>query len=338
MAETVFVSGASGYIAQHLVKQLLEKGYKVVGTVRSESKGAHLASLFQTPNFSYEIVPDIGPEGAFDEALKKHPEVTVFYHTASPFHFQATNPEEELLKPAVNGTKNALTAIAKYGPNIRKVVITSSYGAIGTAEKENVASYTTNEDTWNEVTWDQAKSDPILGYRGSKKFAEKAAWEFVETQKPNFELNVINPSYLFGPQAFDSEALGTLNTSSEIINGLLNLPPGAEVPETRGGFVDVRDAAKAHIVAAEKDIKNQRFLVNTDRFTAQDMVDIMNKRFESLRGKIAVGNPGAGKAVREKMCKVDNAKTRRILDFEFRDLETTVYDTVKQILDAKAKL
>lgn len=336
MPESVFVSGATGFIAQHLVKLLLEKGYKVVGTVRSESKGTHLSKLLNSANFSYEIVPDIEPEGAFDEALKKHPEVTVFLHTASPFHFKATNSEEELLKPAVNGTKNALKAIEKYGPQIKKVVVTSSYAAISTAEKEGDASHTNNEDSWNEISWEEAKKDAYAGYRGSKKFAEKAAWDYVAEEKPKFVINYVNPSFVFGPQAFDSELKDNLNTSSEILNGFLKMKPDSKVPGTRGGFVDVRDVAKAHVVAFEKNLSNERLLLNAGRFAAQDILDILNEKFSALKGKIPEGKPGAGKAVNDRMCKIVNDKTKQILGFQLIDLETTVYDSVKQILDAKA--
>ena len=79
-------------------------------------------------------------------------------------------------------------------------------------------------------------------------------------------------------------------------------------------------------------------LLNAGRFAAQDILDILNDKFESLRGQIPKGTPGAGKAVNEKMCKIENERTKEILGFKLIDLETTVYDSVKQILDAKAKL
>ncbi|KAM9898575.1 hypothetical protein OXX69_009814, partial [Metschnikowia pulcherrima] len=157
MSTSVFVSGATGFIAQHIVQLLLSKGYSVVGTVRSAEKGDHLTKLFNSDKFSYEIVPDVEPVGAFDEALKKHPEVTVFLHTASPFHFKATNVEEELLKPAVNGTKNALSAIQKYGPQITKVVVTSSYAAIATAELVTDPNHTNTEESWNTISWEDSQ-------------------------------------------------------------------------------------------------------------------------------------------------------------------------------------
>ena len=76
---TVIVSGATGFIAQHVVKLLLSKNYQVIGTVRSQSKGEGLLKLFNNPtNLKFEIVEDVGSEGAFDNVLKSHPEATIF--------------------------------------------------------------------------------------------------------------------------------------------------------------------------------------------------------------------------------------------------------------------
>lgn len=338
MLTSVFVSGATGFIAQHIVKLLLAQGYKVVGTVRSASKGEHLAKLLDSPNFSYEVVADVEPVGAFDEALKAHPEVTVFLHTASPFHFKATDAEKELLLPAVNGTKNALTAIAKYGPQIKNVVVTSSYAAISTAENEANPDKIHDEDSWNDITWEASKVDAIAGYRGSKKFAEKAAWDFVAAEKPDFVINYVNPSFVFGPQAFDSEVKDSLNTSSEIINLLVKLTPESKIPGVRGGFVDVRDVAKAHLVAFEKPIKNKRLLLNAGRFAAQDIIDILNENVELLKGKLPVGSPGAGAAINASMCHIVNNKTKETLGFPLIDLKKTVLDSVDQILASGSKL
>jgi len=338
MSKSVFVSGATGFIAQHILVNLLQKGYNVVGTVRSQAKGEHLAKLLGSPNFSYEIVADVEPAGAFDEALKNHPEVTIFLHTASPFHFNTSNVEDDLLKPAVNGTKNALAAIKKYGPQITNVVVTSSYAAISTAGTEEDPNQVNNEESWNKTTWEESKTNAVLGYRGSKMFAEKAAWDFVAQEKPSFTINYINPSFVFGPQAFDSEVKDSLNTSSEIINSLLKLQPDSQVPGVKGGFVDVRDVAKAHLVAFEEPIANKRLLLNAGRFCGQDLVDILNADFPELKGKIPVGEKGAGKSINDAMCKIVNDETKKILGFPLIDLKTSVDDTITQIIKAKGKL
>lgn len=81
--------------------------------------------------FNYTIIKDISSPGAFDNVLKQYPEIEIFLHTASPFHFKAGNIEQELLIPAINGTKNALLAIKQFGHKIKHVVITSSVVAVG---------------------------------------------------------------------------------------------------------------------------------------------------------------------------------------------------------------
>ena len=335
---TVIVSGATGFIAQHVVKQLLAKNYQVIGTVRSTAKGDHLLKLFNNPqNLSYEIVEDVGTKGAFDKVLQKHGEAKVFLHLASPFHFNVTDVEKELLLPAVDGTKNVLQAIYNFGNNIEKVVITSSYAAISTASKEADKNAIITEKDWNEISWQDALLNPVNGYRGSKKFAEKAAWDFIKSNdNVKFSLSTINPSFVFGPQSFGSEIKQSLNTSSEIINSILKLKPNDSIPASKGGWVDVRDVAKAHIIAFEnEDAKNQRILLNSGRFTSQSLVDIINDKFPDLKGKIPVGEPGSDKSViAESLATIDDTKSRELLRFEYYNLEQSVYDTVEQIVNA----
>lgn len=133
---TVFVSGVNGYIAQHILIDLLNKGYKVIGSVRSSSKGDDLIQKLQDvklpfENFKYVVVPEIGTPGAFDNALKENPDISVFLHTASPFRLDVTDIEQEILLPAINGIKNALLSAEKYASNLKHFVLTSSFAAIG---------------------------------------------------------------------------------------------------------------------------------------------------------------------------------------------------------------
>lgn len=332
---SVFVSGATGYIAQHIVKTLIENNYKVVGSVRSTEKGEKMKKLLRSANFNYEVVNDIQKEGSFNDALKNHPEVTVFLHTASPFHFQAKDVEKEMLMPAINGTKNALMAIKKYAPQVKRVVVTSSIAAIKVEAKENDSLFVTTEKTWNPISWEEALSNPISGYRGSKTFAEKAAWEFVEMEKPLFILSTVNPVIVFGPQAFDSEVNETLNTSAEMINKLLKLKPDDPVPPSNNAFIDVRDVAKAHIVAFEsEDAANQRLLLSESRFSSQLVLDLIHKNFPQLKLRIPLGVPGIYPDT-SKLSKTDNSKTKAIVGFPFIALEKSVVDTVQQIVTAE---
>lgn len=334
MSTTVLVSGASGFVALHTVKQLLQKGYTVVGSVRSTEKGENLKKLLNSDRFSYEIVKDIVPADAFDDFVKNHPEATVFLHTASPFNFTSTDVENDLLKPAVNGTKSALTAIKKYGPQIKRVVVTSSYVAMADFAAVQSPSVVINEQSWSPLDWETSLLNGVLGYCGSKKLAEKAAWEFVETEKPNFVLSTVNPVYVFGPQAFDELVKDNLNTSSEIINNILKLKSSdAEYPQTSGYVVDVRDVAEAHIVAFEKDeTKEKRLFLTTGPFTEQTILDVLHKDLPDLSKNYPVGKPGSDKERLVGQYTLDNQWTRDVLGFKLKTVEETIRDSAAQIL------
>lgn len=334
MSTTVLVSGASGFVALHTVKLLLAKGYTVVGSVRSTEKGENLKKLLKNDKFSYEIVKDIVPDDAFDDFVKNHPEATVFLHTASPFNFSSTDIENDLLKPAVNGTKSALSAIKKYGPQIKRVVVTSSYVAMADFSVAQSPTTIINEDSWSPLTWETSLTNSVLGYCGSKKFAEKAAWEFVEAEKPNFVLSTVNPVYVFGPQAFDELVKENLNTSSEIVNNILKLKsPDANVPQTTGYVVDVRDVAEAHIVAFEKEeTAGKRLFLTTGGFTEQTILDVLHKDFPEYSKNYPVGAPGSDKERLAGQYTVDNEWTRKVLGFKLKTVEETIRDSAAQIL------
>lgn len=338
MTTTVFVSGASGFIAQHIVKALVAKGYNVVGSVRSEGKGDALKLNLEDGKFQYEVVKDITGDGAFDLAIKKHPEVTVLLHTASPFFYDTTDPEKDLVIPAIDGTRNILTAITEYGPQIKRVVITSSDAALYSFEGEQDALKEFDESSWNAISYEDAIKDPIEAYYGAKTFAERLAWKFVDEKKPNFELAAVNPVYVFGPQAFDSEVRDKLNTSNEMINHLLKTGPQGTFDNDKGGFVDVRNVAEAHLFAFESDqAPGQRLFMNNCTFSTQMMVDVIGQKFPQLKEKLPQGTPGSGPDDVKTLAKKNNQKTRELTGIEFIPMEQTVEDVVSQILRREAK-
>ncbi|CAH2353976.1 putative NADPH-dependent methylglyoxal reductase Grp2p [[Candida] railenensis] len=325
MVATAFVSGATGFIAQHVIKQLLEKGYSVVGSVRSESKGENLKKNFATDKFSYEIVEDLETVGAFDTALKKHPEVTIFVHTASPVTFDAEDNEKDIILPAINGTVNVLKAIKATAPQIDKVVITSSVASQLTYSNPSAR---VSEDTWNDITYEQAKESGSGAYLGSKTFAEKAGIEFVKKEKPHFTISTVHPVFVFGPQVFDSEAKGKLNASNGYISRLLKLKEGS-LPEFSATFIDVRDVAAAHLIEIEKPSNGLRVLVKNEAFSSQSLLDIINKNFPELG--LIKGEPGA--PVNYDRI-TDDAKSREYLGLDYISIEQSVVDTVKQYIAA----
>lgn len=341
---TVFVSGANGFIASHIVNKLLESGYKVIGSVRSQAKADQLIRQFNHPNLSVYIVSEISAEGAFDGVFREHGQkIKIVLHTASPFHYNTENCERDLLLPAVRGTKSILEAIKKFGAtSVERVVITSSDAAVTSYESDLDSRNLHTEDTWNSITWQEACKDAEAAYYGSKTFAERAAWNFVQENgdKVKFKLSTVNPVWVFGPQLFDSNATGSLNTSCEYINDIVHSTPETKLDMSiAGGYIDVRDVARAHLVAFQKEeAVGKRLVLCAGRFTLVDIAQTLNEQFPSLKGKIASGDAAKSKQLLQSLARYDYSKTNHILSFDFLPFETTIHDTVAQILKEEGSL
>lgn len=327
----VIVTGANGYIAAHLVQQLLEKGYTVVGTLRSEEKGKLWKSRFGK-DFDYEVVSDFVKDGAFDDVVKNNEDATVFLHTASPVLKTFTDRKKDVIEPAINGTTNALKAAHKYGKNIKHFVYTSSTSAVLNNSKI-VPGQVVTEDLWNDVTLEEAQNSDKLAYAGSKTFAEKAAWDFVKNKNPQFTLTVVNPAYVFGPQAFDEDAKGELNFSAGIVGEILKLGKDDPIPEISGGGVDVRDVAKVHIQAFEKkETYGKRLIAKELFYNGQLILDYIRKNFPDSAEQLPLGDPGNVEEAAKKTFIIDNYATTTLLHYHWINLEQTVVDQIKQIL------
>ncbi|KAI5959579.1 uncharacterized protein KGF55_005223 [Candida pseudojiufengensis] len=340
--ETVFVTGATGFIAQHIVKQLIEKGYKTIGSVRSNEKGENLKSLIKQAGldsklFSYVVVPDIIKKESFDKVFEENPEITVVLHTASPVDFSVKDVQKGLVDPAVIGTKNILSS-AQQHKNIKHLVITSSTATVQDTTGNRPSTELVTEKSWNPITHDDLKSpsDGQLGYSLSKTLAGKEVVKFFENSNPHFTITSVLPTYVFGPQAFEVKDPNQLNHSAEIVNQVLKSKPGDTLPEQVGTFIDVRDVAHAHLKAFEiADKTNGKRLVTANTYWTNPLIaHIINKNFPDL--KIAKGSIElSDKEIKDKGQKFDFSATREILGFDYVPLEKSVVDSVKQILATK---
>lgn len=342
---TVFVSGANGFIAQHVVKLLLEQNYKVIGSARAQDKCNTLIEQFNNnSNLSMVVVPDLSKLDAFDAVFKEYGnEINVVLHTASPFRFNVTDVEKELLIPACNGTLGILESIKKYAADkVERVVITSSFGAILDPSKMGDKSFVFNETMWNPFTWEGCQSNPVFGYCASKKFAEQKAWEFLKENQNivKFKLTTVNPVHVFGPHVFDSDINDVMNCSTELANNFLKNGPTFEVnPNSKNQFIDVRDIANAHMYAFQKENTiGKRLLLSCGDFNEQDIVNVINSDFPSMKGKIPVGIPENAIVGKHTGAIVDCSKTKEILGYEFIDFKTSMDDTVEQILRVHGEL
>lgn len=342
---TVLVTGATGFIAQHIVKLLITSGYTVVGTVRLAEKGEKL--LVNTKSlgpglFRYSIVSDIAKTGAFDDVFAQYPEISIVLHTASPFLLDTTDFERDLINPAVKGTTNILEAIKTQVDagkcNIKRVVVTSSDAAIYSPIDEGNPELFHDETSWNNTTMEEALSlDAMFAYYASKAFAEKIAWRYAA--QPNFPpMTTVNPVYVFGPQAFDTEVSSTLNLSNETLNQVLKAGPTGKWENDMGGFIDVRDIARAHLAAFEQENTiGKRLYMTNGHFSVQMILDVINAKIPQLKGKVPLGTPGSGPTDILALAKCSNEATRKLLLFEFVSLEQTVLDVVGQVLACKPK-
>ena len=264
--EKVLVTGGSGFIALHCIDQLLEKGFMVRTTIRSESRKDEInKAMDKYPNLDQnlefhicDLLKDEGWEAAVDGC-------DYVLHVASPFILEVPSDENVLIKPAVDGTLRVLNACSK--AHVKKVVLTSSVAAVAYGHGA--------EKTYDESDWSNTGEDSgITPYAKSKTLAEKAAWNFVEeldTDK-KFDFTVINPVGVFGPML--TKDIGTSNSLvSRLING--ELPA---CPATHMGYVDVRDVAKAHVFSMlNSSTNNKRIIVSESEMFFVDVGRILNE-------------------------------------------------------------
>ena len=158
-ATTVLVSGANGFIAQHIVKQLLEKGYTVIGTVRSAAKGESLKQLTNSDKFSYEIVRDTEVKHAFDYVLDRHQNVDKFIDAVGTIPL-GVNYERQLIRRSAKGVIHILQSIRHHAPNVKKVVLTSSLAACLNVKQSADPNFVVDESSWNPDNVIAGKESP----------------------------------------------------------------------------------------------------------------------------------------------------------------------------------
>ncbi|KAI0260554.1 D-lactaldehyde dehydrogenase [Gloeopeniophorella convolvens] len=327
----VLITGANGYIAVWVVKSFLDAGYAVRGTVRSASKGEHLKTLFAGKgDLEVVVVEDITKEGAFDEVVQG---VDLVEHTASPFHFKATHPDD-LIIPAVKGTVGILESVKKFGSSVKRVVITSSVAAVLRVTTEPA---TFDESSWNEPAIQEinekgAASPPWTIYRASKTLAEKAAWEFYEKSKPSisWDLVVLNPPFVFGPPIHDVSSLTALNTSMQDLYDAVVLGKRDDAGLTQSAeWIDVRDLGIAHRLAGEKEAAGgERIIVSSGQYFWQEIVDTANSITPAPLPNLSKGKPELIKG-RPYHVKYVTAKMKSILGLEPRPLSDMIRDTLE---------
>ncbi|XP_048426344.1 phenylacetaldehyde reductase-like [Pyrus x bretschneideri] len=308
--KTVCVTGASGYIASWLVKLLLQKGYTVKGTVRDPNdskKTEHLRSLDGAKERFHLFKADLLEEGSFDAVVDGCQGV---FHTASPVLLSVTDPQGELLDPAVKGTLNVLQSCAKF-PSIKRVVLTSSIASV------MMTGVPLTSDAVLDETW---YSDPLFcekhkqWYFLSKTLAEDTAWKFARGN--GIDLVSLNPGHTIGPLLQP-----TLNVSVELLQNIMRGTQTLDV----NTFVDVRDVASAHIQAFEIPSASGRYCLVGQVADDHDTLKILRQICPTLT-LAEVVNPSDSKY------RVSKEKAKG-LGITFLPLETSLRDTIESLME-----
>jgi nucleoside-diphosphate-sugar epimerase len=276
----VLVTGGSGFIGSHSILQLLAAGHQVRTTVRNLNRESDVRAMLkqgaaEPGNRLSFATADLEKDEGWPRAVAGCDYVL---HIASPFPANMPQHEDELIVPAREGTLRVLRAARDAG--VKRVVLTSSFAAIGYGHKPQSAPFDEND-------WTDLDGDGLSPYVKSKTIAERAAWDFIASQTPNnaaanLELSVVNPVGVFGP------ALGPdYSTSILLVQRLMDgAIPG--VPRLYFGAVDVRDVADLHIRAmTHPAAKGQRFLALAGDFMSMlDIAKVLKSRLGAAAKKV----------------------------------------------------
>ncbi|GAA4391269.1 NAD-dependent epimerase/dehydratase family protein [Tsukamurella soli] len=335
----VLVTGGSGYLASWIVRYLLEDGRTVRATVRDPRKPKgleHLHTLAEQHPGRLTLHPaDLLDEGSFTEAMAG---CELVIHTASPFLMgKLDDPREQLIRPALEGTRNVLNSVNRTD-SVKRVVLTSSVVAI---YGDNIDMR--GRECFTDADWNTTSTDSHQEYSYSKTVAERQAWAMCAAQD-RWDLVTVHPGLVFGPSLTTSSASGTMTTIGHFTDGSMTF--GA--PALEMGVVDVRDAARTHIAAGFTPTAHGRYIATSGTVSLLDMGRILRGAFgrrrtfptrELPKVLVKIGAPAVGMTRKYVELNVgwplrfDNSRTRAELDLDFIPPEKTIVDHFQQMID-----
>ncbi len=269
--QIILVTGGAGYIGSWVVKYLVDEGHTVRVSVRDKSKTEKYDNLLEIGRESKGNIElweaDLTIDGSFDEAAKG---CDAIIHMASPFILETKNAQENIIKPALNGTRNVLSSATKSG-TVKKIVLTSSIAAV---HGDNADMVEQNIKAFNESHWNTTSNETHQPYSYSKTIAEKEAWKIHDAQN-QWNLVVINPGFVMGPPITKKSNSGSITFLNDVLSG--KFKTGA--PDLKFGFVDVRDIAKAHVLALKNNTAEGRHIVVNKVMNVIEFSNIIETNF-----------------------------------------------------------
>jgi dihydroflavonol-4-reductase len=265
----VLVTGVTGFLGAHTTIQLLDKGYEVVGTLRSKNRINAIKAVIakHTKNIHHLTFAEADLDDN-DIWLKLTKNVDYIQHIASPFPRTMRVNEDELITPAKKGTLNILKAASTN--QVKRVVMVSSLGSIAYGKTKKELDTTFDENDWTDVS---NLKDTTPYYR-SKTIAEKVAWDFIKQEKTGLELTTICPGAILGP-VIDNDYGTSANIIISLLNGRLRALPKIEFD-----IVDVRSVADLLIKAMEMpQAANNRYIAASGHFTYKEIAQILKQEY-----------------------------------------------------------
>jgi len=332
----VLVTGGSGFIGSHCILQLLNAGHEVRTTVRSLKREDQVRAMLKQGGLDAGsrlafVLADLENDAGWPEAVSG---CEFVLHVASPFPPGVPKSEDELVIPAREGTLRVLRAARD--ARVNRVVLTSSFAAIGYGHEPQITPFT-------EKDWTNPEAKDVTPYTKSKTLAERAAWDFIAREGGALELSVVNPVGVFGPVLGPDYSTSILLVQ-RMMDGAL---PGC--PKLWFGAVDVRDVADLHLRAMTHPAAGgERFLaVSGDFLSIIEIAGILKKNMgEAARRvptrelpnwlvRLASLREPAVKLITPELGKRKNGtteKARRLLGWAPRSREEAIVATAESLV------
>lgn len=335
--ELVLVTGGSGYIASNIIIQLLEQGYAVRATVRSLDKIDRVKKIvraggIENPTDLSFIETELSSENNWDKAME---DVAYVIHPASPTPKLNFKDEREMIDPAVNGVLYVLKAARD--AKVKRVVLTSAYGAIFAGHENRTMPYT-------EEDWSNLDAKNIFPYQKSKTLSERAAWKFIEEEGNGLELATVNPVGVMGPILTSDYSHSNIQIQ-QLLDGEVKA-----VPNVDSGYVDVRDVVSLHLLAMNSPkAAGERFLATTgETLSMLEVANILREAFPEYASKLptkkipnavlkaaAVADPKLRMlaSLTGKYAETSNQKAKELLGWQTRSAREAIVATAQSMID-----
>lgn len=337
------VTGATGYVAGHIVRRLLEEGLTVHAPVRDPDypqKLQHLDALATSnPGEIRYFKANLLDQGSYAEAMAG---CDVVFHTASPFRVDIRDAQKELIDPAKLGTRNVLEE-ANRSPTVQRVVVTSSCAAI---YGDNTDLANTPDGVFTEEIWNTSSTLEHQPYSFSKTVAENEAWKIANAQD-RWDLVTVNPSLVIGPGINPHGTSESFNMIRQLGDGTARIG----VPRWGFGVVDVRDLAEAHLRAAFIPQASGRYIISGHDTDLSALAFALLPKYGAdypiprrllPKWLVWLAGPIFNRALTRRYVTLniglpwrsDNSKSRVELGVDYRPMEESMNDFFQQMIDS----